>query len=63
MPARCRLLHHAPDVRALRDVSVEAFLEHEAKLSDPVRKRCRHVVTENARTLAAVLALSGDDLT
>ena len=56
------LRHVMPDVRALRDVSVAEFLEHEAKLSDPVRKRCRHVVTENARTLAAVLALSDDNL-
>jgi galactokinase len=57
------LLRHAlPDVRALRDVSLSQFDEHGAMLADPVRKRCRHVVTENARTLAAVRALAEKDL-
>jgi galactokinase len=51
-----------PEVRALRDVSVADFERHGDKLDDPVRKRCRHVVTENARTLAAVQALSANDL-
>jgi galactokinase len=51
-----------PDVRALRDVSVTEFEEFGKRLADPVRKRCRHVVTENARTLAAVHALSQNDL-
>jgi len=51
-----------PDVRALRDVSVAQFEQYGETLADPVRKRCRHVVTENARTLDAVHALSEDDL-
>src|SRR5438445_641819 len=56
------LRHVLPDVRALRDVSVSQFAEHGEKLADPVRKRCRHVVTENARTLAAVRALAERNL-
>jgi len=51
-----------PEVRALRDVTVAQFEEYGEALADPVRKRCRHVVTENARTLDAVRALSQNDL-
>ena len=46
-----------PGVRALRDVSVEDFERYEDRLPEPVRRRCRHVVTENARTLLAADAL------
>ena len=46
-----------PGIKALRDVSVEEFREHEALLPEPVRRRCRHVVTEDARTRAAAEAL------
>ena len=48
--------------RALRDVTPEAFAANEAKLPEPVRRRCRHVVTEDARTLAAVDALRAGNL-
>jgi galactokinase len=51
-----------PGIRALRDVSVADFERHGEKLPDPVRKRCRHVVAENARTLAAVRALAENEL-
>jgi galactokinase len=51
-----------PGVRTLRDVSVSAFEAHATELPGVVRSRCRHVVTENARTLAAVDALSAGDL-
>jgi len=44
-------------IRALRDVSVEDFTRHEDALPEPVKRRCRHVVKENARTLAAATAL------
>ncbi|MGB9181887.1 MAG: galactokinase [Pyrinomonadaceae bacterium] len=50
-----------PEIRALRDVSVEEFEKYEARLPEPVRSRCRHVVTENARTLAAADALRSGD--
>lgn len=50
-----------PRVRALRDVSVHDFQMYEEHLPDPVRSRCRHVVTENARTLAAASALRAND--
>ncbi len=51
------------DIRALRDVSVEQFAAYENFLPEPVRRRCRHIVTENARTLAAAAALEAGALT
>jgi galactokinase len=51
-----------PRIRALRDVSWEEFLRVEAELPAPVAKRCRHVISENQRTLQAAAALSGGNL-
>jgi galactokinase len=51
-----------PQVTALRDVDVETFERHAALLSETVRRRARHVVTENARTLRAAEALTAGDL-
>ncbi len=51
-----------PGIRALRDVTVEDFERHETVLPEPIRRRCRHVVTENDRTLRAVKALRRNDL-
>jgi len=45
------------EVTALRDVSVAEFEDHAETLSDPLRKRARHVVTENARVEEAAAAL------
>lgn len=52
-----------PGVRTLRDVTVADFERLATQLPGVVRARCRHVVTENARTLAAVDALTAGDLT
>jgi galactokinase len=51
-----------PGVRSLRDVSLAQLEQHAASLSEVVRRRCHHVVTENARTLAAAEALSAGNL-
>jgi galactokinase len=51
-----------PDIQALRDVSMEAFTRYEAQLPEVVRKRARHVITEDARTLESVIALKAGDL-
>jgi galactokinase len=48
-------------VKALRDVSVAEFRQAEAELSDPVRGRCRHVVTENQRVHESMAALERGD--
>jgi galactokinase len=46
-----------PDIRALRDVSVTDLNRYAELLPEPVRRRCRHIVTENERTLRAAAAL------
>jgi galactokinase len=51
-----------PHLRTLRDLSLEELELHGEILSETLRRRCRHVVSENARTLSAVRALSNDDL-
>jgi galactokinase len=50
-----------PSIKALRDVSVEEIERYGHLLPEPIRSRCRHVVTENARTLAAAEALRAGD--
>jgi galactokinase len=52
----------APAVRALRDVSLADFEQLAVDLPEPVRRRCRHVVGENARTQDAAAALRAGDL-
>lgn len=48
-------------VKALRDITVDQFAAKANELDELTRKRARHVVTENARTLAAYEAMiSGD---
>jgi galactokinase len=49
-------------VRALRDVDVPTFTAREAELDPVIRKRARHVVTEDARTVAAAASLQRSDL-
>jgi galactokinase len=51
-----------PNVRALRDVSPDAFEEHKAKLPDVVRKRAEHVIYENERVLASRDLLKSDNM-
>ena len=50
------------NVRALRDVTLEQLEQHRSGLSEVVYRRCRHVITENARVLAAGDALEQHDL-
>jgi galactokinase len=45
------------EVRALRDIDEEGLLQYERLLPEIIRRRCRHVVTENKRTLEAADAL------
>ncbi len=53
---------HLPEVRALRDVSVEAFYRYEAELPELARKRARHVITEDSRVLESITALKVGDI-
>jgi galactokinase len=50
------------EVRALRDVNEEDLLQYEHLLPETIRRRCRHVVTENRRTLLAADALKANRL-
>jgi galactokinase len=52
-----------PDVRTLRDVTMKDLVEHGSALPASTCKRARHVVTENARALAAADALQNGNLT
>lgn len=58
------LAPHLPGIKALRDVTEAEFEQHFSHAwSEKIRRRCRHVITENARTLQAATALEQDDLT
>jgi galactokinase len=50
-----------PGVRALRDVSLAQLDDSESLLDATVYRRARHVITENARVLAARKALENAD--
>ena len=50
-----------PHIRSLRDVTVADLQKYESELPEPIRRRCRHVVTENERTLKAADALAAGD--
>ena len=47
-------------IKALRDVTMKQIHEAEGKLEDVIFRRCRHVVSENQRTLEAATALAQD---
>ncbi len=58
-----RLLQNdLPEIKALRDVSLEEFSRYGDQLPEVIRKRARHVVTEDARTLESVPALKAGDI-
>ena len=56
------LAQFLPNVRALRDVTLAQLQEYGRDLPEVVYRRCRHVITENIRVLAAAEALERHDL-
>jgi len=56
------LRRHLPSVRALRDVTSADLQLYQSELPDQVYRRCRHVISENQRVLAAAQALQVGDL-
>jgi len=54
-----RLSAALPGIVALRDVTLAQLEEHRVLLSDVIYRRCRHIITENARVHAVVAALDG----
>jgi UDPglucose--hexose-1-phosphate uridylyltransferase len=57
---RFKLLH--PEITHLRDVSEEALQENRTAIPDILFRRCKHVISENRRVLAAADALKNADL-
>ncbi len=55
------LREYLPNIRALRDVNVAEFHRHQDALPEAVQRRCRHVITENERTLASAEALTSGE--
>ena len=51
-----------PHVKALRDVTREQLEQYGRDLPEVIYRRCRHVITENERVLAAANALERRDL-
>jgi galactokinase len=51
-----------PDMRALRDVTPAELNQYSTRLPEDIYKRCRHVVTENARVAKAAAMLGCGDL-
>jgi galactokinase len=60
--AVCLLQQNLPDIKALRDVSLEAFNRLSGKLPDVVSKRARHVVAEIERSKKAPALLEAGDI-
>jgi galactokinase len=56
------LAGHRPSVRALRDVTLADLDAVSDRLSERVSRRCRHVITENARVGQAAEALENRDV-
>jgi galactokinase len=56
------LQRRLPGIKALRDVSPAQFERYQEDLREVVRRRCRHIVYENARVLQSVEALREGDL-
>jgi galactokinase len=51
-----------PSVKSLRDITLEEFKSFEERLPDLIKRRCRHVISENGRVMKSVEALKKGDL-
>lgn len=58
---QCEIATQFFEVTSLRDVSFEKFEERAIKLNSLIRRRARHVIAENERTLQSVVAMERDD--
>lgn len=59
--AACEAAANFFAVKALRDVTIEQFEDRASQLDVVTRRRARHVITENARTLHAAEAMRQGD--
>jgi galactokinase len=55
------LARTAPSIRALRDATLQQLDAEGARMPERVHRRCRHVITENARVELAADALAAGD--
>jgi galactokinase len=53
---------HRPEIQLLRDATVQDLEQWGGEMPDNVLRRCRHVITENLRTVAAADALEAGNL-
>jgi len=56
------LRRHRPEIKALRDATVEDLERWGTEMPENVLRRCRHVITEDNRVIAAVEAFRAGDL-
>ena len=64
MEAGLRILQqHRPEIKALRDATVDDLARWGSEMTPESLRRCRHVITEDTRVLAAVEAFRNSDLT
>jgi galactokinase len=56
------IARHRPEVRFLRDATLEDLAKYGAEMPPVALKRARHVISENLRTVAAADALLNHDL-
>jgi galactokinase len=57
------LQRHRPEIAALRDATMDDLAMWGSEMSEKSLRRCRHVITEDDRVLAAVEAFQNRDLT
>jgi galactokinase len=57
------IARHRPEVKFLRDATLEDLVKYGAEMSPDALKRARHVISENLRTVAAADALINHNLT
>jgi len=60
--ATATLRRHRPEIKKLRDATVEDLQRWGGEMPDNVLRRARHIITENNRTVAAADALERGDL-
>ncbi len=56
------LRSHRPEIQLLRDATTEDLEKWGAEMPDNVLRRCRHIITENLRTVAAADALAAGEM-
>jgi galactokinase len=59
--AQCEAAARVLGVAALRDLTIEQFQARAGELDEVTRRRARHVITENTRTLLAAEAVRRED--